>query len=163
MSLTDLAPTFLEAAGQFTGALQSYVRQCEPILADLAFQVAETLLDAPLPTHIKSVSTKALSSAIEHLAADPPVDISLHPVDFLHLQETGLIEQLRATHERLRWHPDSTLKQGDWKVQSPQGAIRRLQEELVAALRQRLQSVRPPQPEATAASTAGAADEDASG
>lgn len=140
--------TFLEAAGQFTGALQAYIARCEPLLADLAFQVAETLLDAPLPTHIKSVSSKTLSQAIEHLAADPPVDIALHPVDFLHLQETGLIDQLQATHERLRWHPDSKLKQGDWTVQSPQGAIRRLQDELMATLRQRLQTVRPPQPEA---------------
>ncbi|RMH49066.1 MAG: hypothetical protein D6685_19685, partial [Bacteroidetes bacterium] len=152
--------TFLEAAGQFSHALQAYIRQTEPLLADLALAVAETVLDAPLPTHIKSVSTKALSNAIEQLAADPPVDVSLHPVDFLHLQETGLIDQLRATHERLRWHPDSTLKQGDWMVQSPKGAIRRLQDELLDTLRRRLQAARPPRDAEDTAPPAPGADTD---
>lgn len=73
------------------------------MLVELALEVAETLLDAPLPESIRGVSARTLTEAVEQLARSAPLEISMHPVDFLRLQEQGVIAQLESRHPDLHW------------------------------------------------------------
>ena len=117
---------------------RTFMQQCEPMLAQLAFTLAETILESPLPEAVKSLSTRTLSTAVEHLGGTPPLKISLHPVDLFRLQESGLADQLATMHPSLRWDANADLQQGDWAVQSPAGLIRHLRDELITTFRQRL-------------------------
>lgn len=116
----------------------TYLEQLEPALAELSFEIAQAILDAPLPQSIKGVATRAITEAVEQMAGSAPIEIVLHPVDFLRLQESGVVEQLELLHSGLRWEPRPEMKQGEWVVQSPTMAIRRLEEELLGMLRSRL-------------------------
>lgn len=115
-----------------------FIEQCEPVLAELALDVAEALLDAPLPQAVKAASARAITQAIEELSGEPPITVSLHPVDYLRLEETGVADQLNASHERLRWNTDSDLEHGEWIVESPAKAVRHLTDELLRTLKSRL-------------------------
>ena len=84
-------------------ARNDFMKQCEPLLADLAFEVAALLIDAPLPHSLKSLSARAFTEAVEELATEKPLRIALHPVDLLELQEAGLVEQLDEVHGGLIW------------------------------------------------------------
>lgn len=130
----------VEDAGRLAATWRDFLGECEPLLAILAFEVAEALLDAPLPSNLKGLSTRALTEALEDLAGETPIRIALHPVDFLQLQESGLAEGLADVHQGLVWEPDPDLQQGDWVAQSPVAAVRRLRDELAGTLKNRLAS-----------------------
>jgi flagellar assembly protein FliH len=115
-----------------------FVSRCETLLAQIAFEVAEALLDAPLPESVKEATATSLAGAIEQLAGEAPLAVTLHPVDYLRLQETGVVERLEAVFQDLRWHADPDLAQGDWVVLSPTAAIRRFKQELLQDLLHRL-------------------------
>lgn len=131
---------FREDAERLRGAWQTFIRHSEPLLLDLAFGIARTLFEAPLPEGVRGIGARALTTAIDQLASDPPVVISLHPVDLLRLQESGIVEQLEAVHGGLRWDTRPDFPQGDWIARSSQGAVRRVKEELMAALREQLEA-----------------------
>jgi len=122
---------------QLQVAWQAFVKRSEPLLASLAFDVAGQLLDAPLPQDVRAVSAQALGQAFEAFGNAIPLEITLHPDDYARLQTYGLMDDLAAGHSGLRWNSDPKLAQGDWIVQSPDGAIRRLKEELLAQLKSR--------------------------
>ena len=117
---------------------QQHIEESAPLLTELALEIAETLLDAPLPDAVRGASVQGLTAAVEQLAGTPPVQITLHPVDYLRLQEAGITEQLEAVHDGLRWTTDATLAEGDWSVQSPEAALRRLRAEITQTVRNRL-------------------------
>ncbi|BBM68972.1 FliH/SctL family protein [Rhodothermus marinus] len=119
-------------------AWADYTRQLEPMLVELALEVAETLLDAPLPESIRGVSARTLTEAVEQLARSAPLEVSMHPVDFLRLQEQGVIAQLESRHPDLHWDLNSELSEGDWIVQTPTAMQRRIRQEILERLRQRL-------------------------
>lgn len=119
-------------------AWADYTRRLEPLLVELALEVAETLLDAPLPESIRGVSARTLTEAVEQLARSAPLEISMHPVDFLRLQEQGVIAQLESRHPDLHWDLNSELSEGDWIVQTPTAMQRRIRQEMLERLRQRL-------------------------
>ncbi len=119
-------------------AWANYTRQLEPMLVELALEVAETLLDAPLPESIKGISARMLTEAVEQLARSAPLEISMHPVDFLRLQEQGVIAQLESRHPALHWDLNPSLSEGDWIVQTPTAMQRRIRQEMLERLRQRL-------------------------
>lgn len=123
---------------QLRQAWADYTRQLEPMLVDLALEVAETLLDAPLPESIKGISVRALTEAIEQLARSAPLEISIHPVDFLRLQEQGVIGQLESRHPDLHWDLNPNLNEGDWIVQTSTAMQRRIRREMLQRLRQQL-------------------------
>ncbi|SHL01653.1 flagellar assembly protein FliH [Rhodothermus profundi] len=119
-------------------AWADYTRQLEPMLVELAIEVAEALLDAPLPESLKGVSARMLTEAVEQLARSAPLEISLHPVDFLRLQEQGIVAQLENRHPDLHWDLNPGLHEGDWIVQTPTAMQRRIRQEMLQRLRQRL-------------------------
>nr|MBO2492958.1 hypothetical protein [Rhodothermus marinus] len=119
-------------------AWADHTRQLEPLLVELALEVAETLLDAPLPESIRGVSARTLTEAVEQLARSAPLEISIHPVDFLRLQEQGVIAQLESRHPDLHWDLNPGLSEGDWIVQTPTAMQRRIRQEMLERLRQRL-------------------------
>ncbi len=114
------------------------VRELEPVLAALAVETAEAVLEAPLSEAQRSAAERALSTAIDAVAGGPPATVSLHPIDLLRVQESGLAGALDETHAGLRWEADSELAEGDWAVSTDEAAVRRVRAAMIAALRERL-------------------------
>jgi len=120
---------------------QAWHRACDELqlpLASLALETAEAVLDAPLSPEQRAATEASLSAALDTLAEMAPLTIALHPIDLLHLQETGLATALETTHTGLRWASDTALAEGDWTVTSSEGAVRRVRADMLAALRERL-------------------------
>lgn len=116
-----------------------YIEASEPALLNLTIEIAEALLDAPLPESIQGASARAIAEAVEELVGAASLTVSLHPVDYQRLQENGLLDQLNANHEQtLQWNPDPSHPEGDWSVESPTALIRHQKDEIIASIRQRL-------------------------
>ncbi len=146
--LLQLQAEWADELERLRQAWYAYTRQLEPMLVEIALEVAEALLDAPLPESLKGVSSRVLAEAVEQLARETPIEISIHPVDFLRLQEQGVIAQLESRHAELRWQLNPALKEGDWVVQTPSAMRRNIRQELLQTLRQRL-GLLPAVPEAS--------------
>ena len=125
-------------AERLTARWDEFLDDCEPLLATLAFDVAEAVLDGPLPDTLKGTTRRALTEALDALAGTPPLRISLHPVDYLRLQEDGTTELLSGTHDDLRWNPDPAFREGDWEVQAADASLRHVREEMIQTLQRRL-------------------------
>lgn len=125
-------------AERLTARWDDFLKDCEPLLATLAFDVAEAVLDGPLPDTLKGTTRRALTEALDELAGTPPLRISLHPVDYLRLQEDGTTELLIGTHNDLRWNPDPAFREGDWEVQAADASIRHVRGEMIQTLQRRL-------------------------
>jgi flagellar biosynthesis/type III secretory pathway protein FliH len=126
------------ARGTLHTAWTTALHQMEPVVTHLAFAIAEAILEAPLPASLRTLSTQQLTTTIELLALAPPVQVRLHPVDLLRLQEAAVIEPLMAAFPDLQWETNADLKPGEWVVQTPTALVRRLHLELLAHLRQHL-------------------------
>ncbi len=116
---------------------ESFINRSETLLLEIALEIAHFLVHAPLPESFSKSTESALLQALEGLARDVPVQLSLNPVDFLRLRESGLTKHIEDQFTALRWDPQPTLKEGNWIVQTPREAIRRVSEELLASLRDR--------------------------
>ncbi len=128
---------FIEALNTLKGTWESFINRSETLLLEIALEVAHFLVDAPLPERFSKTTESALLEALEVLSRDVPIRLSLNPVDFLRLQESGLTNHLEDQFATLRWDPQPTLKEGNWIIQTPRQAIRRVSEELLASLRDR--------------------------
>jgi len=127
-----------------------YIEASEPALLNLTIEIAEALLDAPLPESVKGASARAIAEAVEELVGAASLTVSLHPVDYQRLQEKGLLDQLNANHEQtLHWNPDPNHPEGDWSVESPAALIRHQKDEIIASIRQRLGAEAPARPDAS--------------
>ena len=147
-SFQERVATLTTDADRLAELWNEYIEQSQPYLLQLMIDVAEALLDAPLPDSVRGASARAIAEAIEELAGDPPLSIRLHPVDYQRMQETGMLEQLNANHERLRWNTDPELEEGDWSVESPVSMIRHFKDELIRTLRTRVGSLQDTPPDA---------------
>lgn len=127
-----------ESAERLQALWAEGVRALEPALAALAIETAEAVLEAPLSDAQRAAAQGALSGAIDGVAGEPPVTVSLHPIDLLGLQESGLAGALDETHPGLRWEADAGLAEGDWAVSTADAAVRRVRAAMLAALRERL-------------------------
>lgn len=116
----------------------AFMRDAEPQIVQLTFRIARAILDAPLPDDIRRISERAIAEAVERMADGVPVEILLHPVNYLRIQESGIEDHLNAIHNKLRWRTNSDLKQNEWIVQSPRSATRRLEAELIDQLQREL-------------------------
>ncbi|MGB3543586.1 hypothetical protein [Rubrivirga sp.] len=114
------------------------VRALEADLAALAIDVAEGVLDAPLTDAQRAASSSVLAQAVDTLSSGPAIDISTHPVDHLHLRESGLTDALSAAHTDLHWDTNAALNEGDWRVSTSEGAVHRVRAEMFESLRDRL-------------------------
>ncbi len=119
-------------------AWKKFLKKSEPMMVSLAFEVVQQLLNAPLPQDVRAVSTQALSQAIDQFGEDTPIEITLHPDDYSRLQAYGLTDDLEALNSSIRWNSDASIPMGDWIVQSPDSAIRRLKQEVLSHLKSRL-------------------------
>ena len=130
---------------QLKSLWEEYIEASEPALLELAVQVGEALLDAPLPESIRGASARAIAEAVEELASAGSLTVTLHPVDYQRLQEKGLIDQLNANHEQmLHWNPDPNHAEGDWSVESPTALIRHHKAETLDAVKELVGMVPPP-------------------
>ena len=143
----EKAAALREDARQIHEENTRFLERAEILLVDLAFRIAETVLDSPLLANARDVARDGLANAIERLAGNVPVRVHVHPVDYLRLQEAGLVDQFSSVYGDVRWEPDSSLAQGDWSVESPDAVIRRLERELLSDLRERLGLLMLPAPD----------------
>ncbi len=111
-------------------------------LVALAVEVAETLVAGPVPEAAREAADRAVVQAVEGLARGEGLSVRLHPVDYLRLDEAGLVAGLNAAHPALRWTPDDGLAEGDWVVESAAAAVRSIRTELLDGLRARLDLIR---------------------
>ncbi|MEM8487689.1 MAG: hypothetical protein AAF564_19210 [Bacteroidota bacterium] len=128
---------FVAALNTLKGTWESFINRSETLLLEIALDVAHFLVDAPLPERLSKATESALLEALEVLSREVPIRLSLNPVDFLRLQESGLTSHLEDQFATLRWDPQPTLKEGNWIIQTPRQAIRRVSDELLASLRDR--------------------------
>jgi hypothetical protein len=75
---------------------------------------------------------------VAELAGTPPITVTVHPVDYQRLQESGLADHLTDKYDDLQLESDPERAEGDWTVASPAGAIRRRRREVIDTLRGRL-------------------------
>lgn len=135
---TEKLSSLAQDVERFGSIWEDFLAECEPLMGEIAFGVAQAILDAPLPQGTKGVASRAIIEAVELLRGHAPVEIAIHPVDFLRLQESGIVDQLESLNSEIRWEPTSDIKQGEWVVQSPVAVIRRLEEELFSTLKSRV-------------------------
>lgn len=127
-----LTSILTDATNRIESEWTDFFEEIEPLLGKLAFDIAERILDAPLPEEIYEGVTAAIHDAVDELSGEIRTDITIHPADFMRIKESGLLEQLENAYDSLHWHSDPELEQrGDWIVETPKAAIRHLQEELL--------------------------------
>ncbi len=139
----ELKRQFAQDLDAIQQSWDTHIRQSEPHLVQLAFRLARTVLDAPLPDEVRRIAERSVADAIERMATDVTVEIILHPVSFLRIQESGIEAQLNAVHSKLRWRTNPDLMQNEWIVQSPRAATRRIESELIDELQRELASPSP--------------------
>ena len=122
----------------FDSAWESLAAHSEPLLEELAFRMAEAVLESPLPESVRALSTKALSEAIESMGESRSVQVSVHPADYMMLDESGVLVPLSRNHPNLNWRTDASLDRGDWEARSDAAVVRRVAREMLADLRDRL-------------------------
>lgn len=137
-TIREAASTLAQNLDAVRQAWEDHLNDSQIRLVQLAFRIARVVLDAPLPADVRRISEAAITDAIEGMVDGVPVDVAVHPVSYLRLQEAGLEEQLRAVHGKLRWRSDPTLKENEWIVQSDRSATRRLEVELLDDLQRDL-------------------------
>lgn len=123
---------------QLQDVLDDYMEACTPLLADLAVDVAETVLQGPLPQDAQARMVEALQEAIDKLSGEHPITVSVHPVDYMLMQESGFIEQVAHAPMHVTWKTVPEWEEGDWSVESPVAVIRQLRAEAFQGLRQTL-------------------------
>lgn len=141
--VADLKLRFAHDLDAIQHSWTEFMRRSEPQLVQLAFRLARTVLDAPLPDDVRQISERIIADAVERMATDVTVEIILHPVSYLRMQETGIEEQLNAVHSKLRWRTNPDMQQNEWIVQSPRAATRRIEDELIDQLQRELASPSP--------------------
>lgn len=119
-------------------AWAQYIDDNESRMVELALQLAEAIVDAPFSDSLRQASEEAIIEAVAELAGTPPLTVTVHPVDYQRLQESGLAEHLTDKYAELQLESDPDHTEGDWTVASPAGAIRRRRSEVIDTLRDRL-------------------------
>ena len=112
-----------------TGQLE---REIPPLLVEIAAKV----LGQELPSIFKQQIGPAVAEAIDDLADGGPLVVSLHPVDHLLLQESGLKDQIDDATPEVTWKPNPDLNEGDWSVSSKEAVLRRFKEEIIERLQE---------------------------
>ena len=110
---------------------ETHLRQSEPYIVQLAFRIARAVLVAPLPDDVRRISETAVLDAVERMASGISVEVILHPVSYLRMQESGVEEQLNSMHSKIRWRTNPEMKPNEWIVQSARSTTRRLEAELL--------------------------------
>lgn len=137
-ALTALREATAANLDQLAAVWRRHHERVEQQLVALAVEAATHLAAAPLPEAARNATGRAVVQAIESVGRGEGLHVRLHPVDFLHIQEVGMLEGLGASYPGLRWTPDEALNEGDWAVESSEAAVRHVRAELLDGLRARL-------------------------
>lgn len=123
---------------RFEEVWTQYIDENESRFVELALQLAESIVDAPIADSLRKASEEALTEAVAELAGTPPITVTVHPVDYQRLQESGLADHLTDKYDELQLESDPERTEGDWTVASPAGAVRRRRREVIDTLRSHL-------------------------
>lgn len=134
----DEREALIDDINRFEEVWTQYIDENESRMVELALQLAETIVDAPLTDSLRGASEEAVIEAVAELAGTPPITITVHPVDYQRFQESGLAEHLTDKYPELQLESDPEHTEGDWTVASPAGAIRRRRSEVIDTLRDHL-------------------------
>jgi hypothetical protein len=137
-SINDTIASLAVQLATMRDAVNLHIGFLERTAVELAVGVSAAILDAPLTNQARLASERALAHAAETLAGDGSLEITLHPIDLLKVQESGLQEQLKSTFPELRWTPDESMAEGDWSARSPKAVIRRIRQEMLHLIAEKL-------------------------
>jgi flagellar biosynthesis/type III secretory pathway protein FliH len=127
-----------EQSTSLKNALTEHLAELERVASALAMDAAATVLEAPLTDTATRAAERALSQALEQLAGDGAIEIVMHPIDLLRVQEQGFDAQLNAAFPGIRWIPDENMDEGDWSARTTEAVIRRIRKEMLDLLSERL-------------------------
>lgn len=119
-------------------AMSKHLGSLERTSVEIAVDISSAILDAPLTEQARMASERALAHAVEALAGDGSLEVILHPVDLLQVQESGLQAQLGSMFPELRWTPDESMSAGDWSARSPKAVVRRVRQEMLNLVAEQL-------------------------
>ena len=129
--LDEAVQGFANDLNEMQRSWEAHIRRSEPHLVQLAFRIARAILGSPLPDDIRRISETDVTDAVERMANGVSVEVILHPVSYLRIQESGVEEHLNAMHSKIRWRTNPEMKQNEWIVQSARSTTRRLEAELL--------------------------------
>ena len=132
---------------------ENYLKRSETILMQIALDITQFIIDMPLPKQYSDITERILNDALDQLSRETPLTLSLNPLDLLRLQESGMMDVIKDKFPALRWDPQPTLKEGNWIIQTPQQAIRRISDELLHHLKDQFGLLEHSQPETDISST----------
>ncbi|MBX2818738.1 MAG: hypothetical protein KTR29_03625 [Rhodothermaceae bacterium] len=132
---------------------ENYLKRSETILMQIALDITQFIIDMPLPKQYSDITERILNDALDQLSRETPLTLSLNPLDLLRLQESGMMDVIKDKFPALRWDPQPTLKEGNWIIQTPQQAIRRISDELLHHLKDQFGLLEHSQPETDINST----------
>ena len=126
---------FEKGLDRFKESWENYLKRSETILMQIALKITQFIIDVPLPKKFSDITENVLNEALDQLSQDTPLTLSLNPLDLLRLQESGMMGVISEKFPALRWDPQPNLKEGNWIIQTPKQAIRRISDELLYHLK----------------------------
>ena len=137
-SIEETRTAITSGLEQLNEAIRAHLKDLEPLVVEFALDVAESILADELTDGAKRAAEQDLARAVEQLAGDGAIDVYVHPVDLLRLQESGFVGQVSGAISGIRWHADDAMEEGDWSAKSSMAAVRRVRAEMLNGIRERL-------------------------
>ncbi|MDZ4700615.1 MAG: hypothetical protein SH809_12980 [Rhodothermales bacterium] len=119
------------------------VEKSEPILLEMTLDLLEAILHQPLPEPVVGIVENALLTTLEVFSRDIPIRLSLNSIDYLRLQESGLVMHVGNLFPKLVWDPQPDHREGDWIAHSPEMMIRSIVSEAIQHLKDRFGLLEP--------------------
>jgi flagellar biosynthesis/type III secretory pathway protein FliH len=135
------------------------VEKSEPILIEMMLDLLEAILGQPAPESFVRLAEDSLLATLESFAREGAVRISLNSIDYLRLQEKGLVAHLNELFPRLVWDPQPELREGDWVAHTPETMVRSIVSESIHNVKDRLGLLAPHGRSARVASSPAGRDE----
>ena len=137
-SIEETRTTLASGLEHLNDAIRAHLKDIEPLVVKFALDVAESILADELTDGAKRAAEQDLARALEQLAGDGAIDVYVHPVDLLRLQESGFVDQVSGAISGIRWHAEDGMEEGDWSAKSSMAAVRRVRTEMLNGIRERL-------------------------
>ncbi|MEZ4702885.1 MAG: hypothetical protein R2834_21310 [Rhodothermales bacterium] len=111
------------------------LEKSEPIMLEMMLDLLEAILHQPLPEQVVGLVENSLLTTMEVFSRETPIRLSLNSIDYLRLQESGLVAHLTSLFPKLVWDPQPDLREGDWVAQCPERMIRSIVSESIHHLK----------------------------
>ncbi len=119
------------------------VEKSEPILLEMTLDLLEAILHQPLPEPVVGIVENALLTTLEVFSREMPIRLSLNSIDYLRLQESGLVAHVGHLFPKLAWDPQPDHREGDWVAHSPELMVRSIVSEAIQHLKDRFGLLEP--------------------